>query len=195
MPTKRLIVGIDEVGRGCLAGPVVACAVILQKQVEGVRDSKKLTARRRAQLVPLIHAAASHHALGSASVEEIDTINILQATFLAMHRAVLALDLDPERVELLFDGNQIPGWSVDGGWSARALIGGDDIEPAIAAASILAKENRDGYMSDQDVVLPGYNFSKHKGYGTALHMAALQKLGVSVLHRRSFAPVTALLSS
>lgn len=184
-----LIIGIDEVGRGCIAGPVVAAAVVLRGPVAGVRDSKKLTARQRGLLVPHIQAAASHHALGEASIAEIDDINILQATFLAMRRAVEALGLDPSQAQLRVDGNLLPPWVAEQGWMAEALIGGDDLEPSIAAASILAKEHRDGFMGLQDILYPGYGFAKHKGYGTAFHLAAMDQLGVCPLHRRSFAPV------
>lgn len=184
-----LIIGIDEVGRGCIAGPVVAAAVVLGETVKGVRDSKKLSAIQRARLVPLIQAASSHYAIGEASVEEIDDINILQATFLAMQRAVKGLGLKPGQALLRIDGNLIPGWAQKK-WQAEALVGGDDLEPAIAAASILAKEHRDAYMAVQDTLFPGYSFGKHKGYGTAVHLAAMAQLGITPLHRRTFAPVT-----
>ncbi len=187
--SEPLIIGIDEVGRGCIAGPVIAAAVVLNHPVAGVRDSKKLSAHKRGILVPQIQLASSHYAVGEASIEEIDNINILQATFLAMRRAVEALNLDPQQAILKVDGNIIPPWCLDQGWTAHALIGGDDLEPAIAAASILAKEHRDAFMTSQDAVWPGYGFGKHKGYGTAAHMKALATLGVTPLHRRSFAPV------
>lgn len=189
MPNPPLIIGIDEVGRGCIAGPVVAAAVVLAAPIAGVRDSKKLSARRRETLDQAIRAGAAHYALGEASIDEIDTLNILQATFLAMRRAVEALGLTPDQAHLRVDGNLLPPWVSEGGWQAQALVGGDDLEPAIAAASILAKVQRDRFMTEQALVFPGYGFEGHKGYGTAAHLAALDRLGVCPLHRRSFAPV------
>lgn len=184
-----LIVGVDEVGRGCLAGPVVAAAVVLARPLDGLDDSKKLTARRREALVAPIHAASSHLAIGQASPAEIDEINILQATFLAMQRAVQSLGIDPQQAILHIDGNLVPGWCGPGGFRARAIIGGDGTDPAISAASIIAKQFRDHLMADLDAQYPGYGLAKHMGYGTAQHLKALGKMGPSPIHRMSFAPV------
>lgn len=181
--------GVDEAGRGPLAGPVVAAAVILDPAdpIVGLDDSKKLTARRRAVLEAEIRARALHVGVGQASVEEIDAINILQATMLAMTRAVDALGVEPGLV--LVDGNRLPQWR----YAARAIVGGDALHPCISAASIIAKETRDRIMIEAAQRYPGYGWEKNKGYGSAVHMAALQQLGVTPLHRRSFAPVTRLL--
>ena len=177
---------MDEAGRGPLAGPVVAAAVILcDGGIEGLDDSKKLSAKRRAALEALI-LARCHVGIGIASVEEIDQINILQATFRAMARAVEALSAkgaDPTHI--LVDGNHVPRWR----WPAKAVIGGDAIHPCISAASIIAKEYRDRIMIAADADYPGYGWASNKGYGSASHMAALRELGPSPLHRRSFAPV------
>jgi ribonuclease HII len=178
-----VIVGVDEAGRGPLAGPVVAAAVILcVGGIRGLDDSKKLSAKRRAELEALIFA----HCLvgvGMASVEEIDAINILQATMLAMTRAVEALGVEPSHV--MVDGNRLPKWR----YRAEAVIGGDAIHPCISAASIIAKEHRDRIMIAADRDFPGYGWASNKGYGAAVHMAALRDLGPTPLHRRSFAPV------
>jgi ribonuclease HII len=180
-----LIVGVDEAGRGPLAGPVVAAAVILcEGGIIGLDDSKKLSAKRRAVLEAEIKAKC-RWAVGLATPEEIDEINILQATFLAMTRAVEALGVEPGLV--LVDGNRLPKWRYD----AQAVIGGDAIHPCISAASIIAKEHRDRIMIAADAQFPGYDWASNKGYGAARHMAALQKLGPTPLHRRSFAPVAA----
>ncbi len=178
-----MIVGVDEAGRGPLAGPVVAAAVILcAGGIAGLDDSKKLTAKRRAVLETEIKERCQW-AVGIASVEEIDTINILQATMLAMARAVDALQIEPS--EVLVDGNRLPKWR----YAARAIIGGDAIHPCISAASIIAKEHRDRLMLAADAQYPGYGWASNKGYGSAVHMAALEKLGATPLHRCSFAPV------
>jgi ribonuclease HII len=178
-----VIAGVDEAGRGPLAGPVVAAAVILCPDgIEGLDDSKKLSAKRRAELEALILARCTV-GIGMASVEEIDAINILQATFLAMTRAVEALPHMPAHV--LVDGNRLPKWT----YSAEAIIGGDALHPCISAASIIAKEHRDRIMVSADSEYPGYGWSSNKGYGSAVHMAALQEMGPTPLHRRSFAPV------
>lgn len=180
-----LLAGVDEVGRGPLAGDVVAAAVILDpaKPIEGLADSKKLSEAQREKLYVEIIAKASSWCVARATVEEIDSINILQASLLAMHRAVEGLHLQPEHV--LVDGNKLPRWP----YSAEAVIGGDDRVPEIAAASILAKVTRDREMIALDARYPGYGLASHKGYGTAMHLEALDKLGVCALHRRSFAPV------
>jgi ribonuclease HII len=181
-----MIAGVDEAGRGPLAGPVVAAAVILCDQgIDGLDDSKKLSAKRRAELEALI-LAQCHVGIGVATVEEIDQINILQATFLAMTRAVEALcakGLEP--VHILVDGNHLPRWR----WQAEAVIGGDALHPCISAASIIAKEYRDRIMIAADADHPGYGWASNKGYGSATHMEALRQLGPTPLHRRSFAPV------
>jgi ribonuclease HII len=178
-----MIAGVDEAGRGPLAGPVVAAAVILcEGGIAGLDDSKKLSAKRRAELEGLILTRCIV-GIGMASVEEIDRINILQATFLAMTRAVEALPQAPDHV--LVDGNRLPKWS----YSAEAIIGGDALHPCISAASIIAKEHRDRIMVAADSDYPGYGWASNKGYGAAVHMAALREKGPTPLHRRSFAPV------
>jgi len=193
-PAEDGIAGVDEAGRGPLAGPVVAAAVILPRQprILGLDDSKKLSASRRDQLARHVREQAVAWGLGWASVEEIDAINILQATFLAMRRALLALTVPP--VEVRVDGNRLPPLQ-DLPFAARwqAVVRGDAREAAIAAASILAKTARDQYMTDADRDHPGYGFARHKGYGTAEHVAALRARGVTPLHRRSFEPVKSLL--
>jgi ribonuclease HII len=187
--TELLIAGLDEVGRGPLAGPVVAAAVILDPSnpVAGLRDSKKLSAGRREQLDVEIRAKALAWCIGWSTVEEIDALNILQATFLAMSRAVEGLLTKPDHV--MVDGNQTPPLP----YPCTAIIQGDDKIPAISAASIIAKVARDHYMQQMDDVYPGYGFSKHAGYPTALHLAQLNVLGVSPIHRKSFGPVRRLL--
>jgi ribonuclease HII len=178
-----MIAGVDEAGRGPLAGPVVAAAVILcPGGIDGLDDSKKLSAKRRAVLEAEIKATC-RWAIGIASVEEIDRINILQATLLAMTRAVAALGVEP--LQVLVDGNRLPKWQ----YNALAVIGGDAIHPCISAASIIAKEHRDRIMIAADADFPGYNWASNKGYGAATHMEALRRLGPTPLHRRSFAPV------
>lgn len=183
--TPRLVAGVDEVGRGPLAGPVVAAAVILDeaRRVEGLADSKALSACRREVLSALIKERALCWALGRAEVEEIDRLNILQASLLAMQRAVMALTIRPELV--LVDGNQAP--KLD--YPVTTVVRGDATEPSISAASILAKVARDAAMCDLDELYPGYGFSLHKGYPTQAHIDALRKLGASPIHRRSFGPV------
>mgnify|MGYP001008658773 FL=1 len=181
---KRLIAGVDEVGRGPLAGDVVAAAVILGARVPvGITDSKKLSEQRRQQLAEDIKVQARCWAIGRASAQEIDEINILQASLLAMHRAVAALQLQPDFV--LVDGNRLPKWAYD----ARAIVGGDALEPAIGAASIVAKVQRDAELVMLDREYPGYGFAKHKGYPTREHLQAIQRLGVTSSHRKTFAPV------
>ena len=185
------LAGVDEVGRGPLAGKVVAAAVILDPQypIEGLRDSKKLSPSRRDELAKIIRERTLAWSIASASVAEIDEINILQASLLAMHRAVGALNPEPEYV--LVDGNRLPQWD----YASEPVIGGDDRVPAIAAASILAKVHRDNELVALDSVYPGYGFAAHKGYPTARHLKALQTLGVTPIHRRSFAPVKEILAS
>lgn len=183
------LAGVDEVGRGPLAGDVVAAAVILDpaRPIEGLRDSKKLTAARREQLAVEIREQALAWAVARASVAEIDELNILQASLLAMHRAVRALD--PQPAYVLVDGNRLPRWD----YASEPVVKGDDRVPAIAAASILAKVQRDGELQELELRYPGYGFGAHKGYPTPAHLAALRELGVTPAHRRSFGPVRALL--
>lgn len=180
-----LVAGVDEAGRGPLAGPVVAAAVILDpaQPINGLADSKALTARRRESLAAAIRARALAWALGVADVEEIDSINILQATLLAMQRAVAGLAVPPGRV--LVDGNRLPRLECD----AEAVVGGDASVAEIAAASILAKTARDATMRDLDRLYPLWGFAAHKGYPTPAHLAALRTHGPSPCHRRSFSPV------
>lgn len=179
------IAGVDEVGRGPLAGPVIAAAVILNatKPIIGLRDSKKLSSSRRVELSRLIYAQAVAVAIGRAEVNEIDDINILQASLLAMARAVEQLTQKPDKV--LVDGNRCPKLTIP----VEAIIKGDDKIPQISAASIIAKVFRDAEMCRWDGIYPGYGFARHKGYGTAAHIAALKKLGACPIHRHSFAPV------
>ncbi len=175
--------GCDEAGRGCLAGPVVAAAVILPKDVEivGLNDSKKLTASARERLVPQIQDKALSHAIGVVSVEEIDEINILNASFLAMHRAIAQLDRSPEH--LLIDGNRFnPYPSI----KHTCIIGGDGRYLSIAAASVLAKTHRDALMAELDEVYPQYNWKSNKGYPSAAHRKAIAEQGPCVHHRKTF---------
>lgn len=186
-----LVAGVDEVGRGPLAGAVVASAVILDptRPIVGLTDSKKLSERQRERLFPIIQERALAWAIGRAEVEEIDRINILQASLLAMQRAILALPISP--VHALIDGNRCPLLPC----TAQAIIKGDLTEPAISAASILAKVTRDREMVELERQFPGYGFAKHMGYPTPAHLNALEALGPSSVHRRSFAPVRKLLES
>jgi len=180
---RGMIAGVDEAGRGPLAGPVVAAAVVLcAGGIDGLDDSKKLTAKRRAALEAQIKAQCMW-AVGEASPQEIDDINILQATMLAMTRAVDALGQEPAHI--LVDGNRLPNWR----YPAEAIIGGDALHPCISAASIIAKEYRDRIMRAADMRYPGYGWASNKGYGSKAHMDALQRLGPTPLHRKSFAPV------
>lgn len=180
-----LIAGVDEAGRGPLAGPVVAAAVVLDEErpIVGLNDSKKLTARKREQLFDEIRAKALCFCIAEASVQEIDTLNILQATMLAMQRAVQGLRLKPTKV--LVDGNRLPVLDV----RAEAIVQGDAKVPAISAASILAKVHRDRLCETWHESYPQYGFDQHKGYGTAVHLQALQRLGSTPWHRMTFAPV------
>jgi ribonuclease HII len=184
-----LIAGVDEVGRGPLAGPVVAAAVILDpiQPITDLADSKQLTERQRERLAGQIRQQALAWALGRAEVAEIDRINILQASLLAMQRAVEALRLIPHKA--LVDGNRLPRLSCD----AEAIVGGDNKVAAISAASIIAKVARDREMVELEAVYPGYGLAKHKGYPTKQHLQALHSLGVTPIHRRSFAPVRRIL--
>jgi ribonuclease HII len=187
------IAGVDEAGRGPLAGPVVAAAVILHsgRRIAGVADSKILSAATRSRLSVIIRRRALCFGIGWADPAEIDSLNILQATFLAMRRAILSMTCRPDL--LLIDGNQLPQLGGLGGLvRARAIIGGDATEAAISAASILAKTARDNYMNQMHTIYPVYAFSTHKGYATALHRRLLAEHGPCPLHRRSFTPVGTL---
>ena len=184
-----IVAGVDEVGRGPLAGDVVAAAVILgDSSPAGLTDSKALSPRQRERLAETRRSEAVSWSLGRATVAEIDELNILQASLLAMWRAVEGLSVQPSLV--LVDGNHLPRWS----YEARAIVKGDLIEPAISAASIVAKVTRDSEMVILDDQYPGYGFATHKGYPTKAHLAALASLGVSPVHRRSFGPVKRLLA-
>ena len=185
----RWIAGVDEVGRGPLAGDVVAAAVILDPAtpIPGLNDSIKLSDKQRQELFMLIKEHALALSIGRSSAAEIDSLNILQASLLAMQRAVEAL---PRRPQLVYvDGNHLPDWR----FQAKAIVRGDSKIPAIAAASVLAKVTRDREMEALDSLYPGYGLAEHKGYPTKQHLEALAKLGPSPIHRKSFAPVSALL--
>jgi ribonuclease HII len=185
-----LIAGVDEAGRGPLAGPVVVAAVILdpQRAIDGLNDSKKLSEARRESLYPLIVERALAHCVVVVDAEEIDRLNIFQATMAGMSRAVKGLSLTA--TEAWIDGNRLPK---DLPCPGRAIVGGDALEPAISAASILAKVSRDRLMVAMETQHPGYGFATHKGYPTPAHLAALERLGPCQQHRRSFAPVKQLL--
>ncbi len=187
--TPLIVAGVDEAGRGPLAGPVVAAAVVLDpaRPIAGLADSKTLAPQRREALAGEIRARAWAWAIAQAEVDEIDRINILQASLLAMQRAVAGLKLEPELV--LVDGNRAPALPC----AVRTIVKGDVLEPAISAASILAKVTRDALMREMDCRYPGYGFARHKGYPTPEHLEALRRLGPCPLHRRSFAPVMAVL--
>lgn len=178
--------GVDEAGRGPLCGPVYAAAVILDptRPIDGLNDSKKLSEKKREALAPLIRERALAWAVGVATVEEIDRLNILHASMLAMRRAVEGLGVPPD--EVLIDGNRVPPGLIV---PARAIVGGDASEPAISAASILAKTGRDHEMKALALLYPQYGIVRHKGYPTREHLAALREHGPSPIHRRSFAPV------
>ena len=191
---RRRVAGVDEAGRGPMAGPVVAAAVILRpgRRIEGIADSKVLSPDERSRLSELIRCEALCFGIGWADRAEIDALNILQATFLAMRRALLAMSLTPDHV--LVDGNQLPNLGGLGKTlTARAIVGGDATEPAISAASILAKTARDSYMNHMDTLYPAYSFATHKGYCTPDHQRLLELHGPCPLHRRSFAPVRSVL--
>ena len=185
----ELVAGVDEVGRGPLCGPVIAAAVILDpaRPIAGLNDSKKLTARQREALFDIICHQALAWSLGRAEVAEIDELNILHATMLAMQRAVVGLSVQPDLAYI--DGNRCPTLPC----RAEAVVKGDSRVPEIAAASIIAKVTRDREMVVMDQQWPGYGIAGHKGYPTAAHMAALKKLGPAPIHRRSFKPVRLLL--
>lgn len=183
--------GVDEAGRGPLAGPVIAAAVILDPAVPitGLADSKTISAARREKLVIEIRQKALAWAVARADVEEIDRINILQASLLAMSRCILALTIRPHKI--LVDGNHCP----ETGIPAEAVVRGDNLIPAISAASILAKVSRDREMVAMDSLYPGYGFAAHKGYPTKVHLTALTKLGACPIHRHSFSPVRKILDN
>ena len=185
-----LVAGVDEAGRGPLAGPVFAAAVILDdlSPIQGLADSKKLSPKKRDQLYDIIKARALCFCVATASVNEIDQLNILQATLLAMQRAVKGLRLKP--IKVLVDGNRLPVLDV----RAEAIVKGDSKVASISAASILAKVERDRWCVEIDSQYPLYGFAIHKGYGTSIHLNALKQHGPCVLHRRSFAPVAQLLN-
>jgi len=181
----HLVAGVDEVGRGPLVGDVVTAAVILDPHspIEGLRDSKKLSEKKRESLSVLIKEQAMAWSIGRCTPDEIDTFNILQATMLAMHRAVSQLSVQPDMV--LVDGNRCPNWQ----YQSEAIVKGDDLHAQIAAASIIAKVERDKDMLDLHIQHSQYGFDKHKGYPTAVHLAALDKYGPLAGHRKSFKPV------
>ncbi|MBQ6624240.1 MAG: ribonuclease HII [Clostridia bacterium] len=178
----KYVCGVDEAGRGPLAGPVYAAAVILPLdcEIDGLNDSKKLSEKRRDELFDIIREKAVSYCVARAEVEEIEEYNILQATFMAMKRAVEGLDVKADIA--LIDGNQKPRLDI----VERTLVKGDSRSPSIAAASILAKVSRDRYMLEMDEKYPQYKFSQHKGYGTKLHYEMLEEHGISPVHRRSF---------
>lgn len=186
----RVIAGVDEAGRGPLAGPVVAAAVILNPKlpIAGLADSKKLTENQRNKLAEQIKLNALAYAIAQASVEEIDSLNILQASLLAMQRAIAQLAVVPTQV--LVDGNKLPVLNIP----AKAIVKGDSLIPAISAASILAKVTRDAMMVEYHQQFPNYSFHIHKGYGTKRHIAEIMEFGCLVIHRRSFNPVKKLLA-
>lgn len=178
----EIVCGVDEAGRGPLAGPVYAAAVILPKGhiIEGVNDSKKLSEKKRDELFDKVIDECAAYSVGIATEKEIDEINILQATFLAMRRAVEGLNVKPDIA--LIDGNKTPGLDIE----QRAIVKGDGKSANIAAASIIAKVSRDRYMLEMAAKYPEYQFEKHKGYGTKLHYEMLEKYGVSPIHRKTF---------
>jgi len=186
-----LIAGVDEVGRGPLAGDVVAAAVILDptKPISGLADSKKLSEKKRDQLFEEIISKALSYSIQRSSVAEIDQLNILQASLLAMRRAIVTLDVSPDFA--LIDGNKIPTGLT---CSAESVVKGDSRVYAISAASILAKVTRDREMVEADTSYPGYGLAQHKGYPTAVHLDAIKKLGITPIHRRSFKPVRDVLN-
>ncbi len=182
-----LIAGVDEVGRGPIAGPVVTAAVIIDTRIVGVQDSKVLSPKKRVLLAEEIKKHAIAYAYGRAEVHEIDALNIHHATLLAMKRAIEALTITPTQIWV--DGLFAPQVSIP----CQTIVKGDSLIYQISAASILAKVARDAEMESMDLLYPGYQFSAHKGYPTAMHQAALRQLGISPIHRKSYAPVAALL--
>ncbi len=182
-----LVAGVDEAGRGPLAGPVTVSAVILSKPIEGLDDSKKLSEKKRLALVNVIKAEALAWSVVHINVDKIDQINIFQATMLGMINAVADLTIRPEKIQV--DGNKTPDFGIE----AEAIVGGDGKVPAISAASILAKSARDQLMVSLDVDYPHYGFAQHKGYGTKQHVAAIHEHGPCLHHRKSFSPVRDLL--
>ncbi|MCX7544315.1 ribonuclease HII [Marinicella gelatinilytica] len=180
-----MIAGVDEAGRGPLAGPVTVAAVILKTIPDGLNDSKKLSEKKRTALLPLIKSMSVAWSVVHVSPEEIDDMNILQATLWGMQQAVQQLEVQP--IEVLVDGNQVPKMTLP----CRALVGGDGLEACISAASIIAKCHRDSLMLEAHQKFPEYGFNQHKGYPTKAHMEALSKWGPCAIHRRSFAPVRA----
>ncbi len=192
---RPLLAGVDEAGRGPLAGPVVAAAVILDatRPIVGLRDSKKLSAARRTALAAEIRECALGWAIAEASAAEIDTLNILQATLLAMQRALQ--QLSPKPLHIIIDGNKAPQLTdLAANCLVETLVRADDLVPAVSAASILAKTWRDALMSELDRDYPGYGLAQHQGYPTAAHLASLARLGPTPIHRRSFAPVRSCLN-
>lgn len=179
---NMLIAGVDEVGRGPLAGPVIAAAVVLKRDIAGVTDSKKLSAKKRDELCIRIHAEALSFAYGRVEPYEIDEINIHNASLLAMQRAIANLAITPDK--LMVDGLYVPQINI----AAEAIVKGDSLINSIGAASIIAKVMRDREMIEMDELYPGYGFAKHKGYPTKEHKMALDKLGLSKIHRKSFSP-------
>lgn len=189
MTKSKLIAGVDEAGRGPLAGPVVAAAVILDsmRPIVGLADSKTLSESKRESLAKTIREAALSWSIAEASVEEIDTLNILQATLLAMQRAINGLSIYPD--EVLIDGNRLPALAMP----AQAIVKGDSKVQAISAASILAKVERDRMMLDYQQRYPDFSFHLHKGYGTKQHLAEIEQFGILAVHRLTFNPVKAML--
>ncbi len=186
--SKLLIAGVDEAGRGALAGPVVSAAVLFSSgpKISGLTDSKKLSQRVRLDLEMEIKRSCACWAVGIATAEEIDRLNVLQATLLSMRRAVNGLTISPDRV--LVDGNHLP--EID--YPGEAIVQGDLHEPVVSAASIIAKVTRDSMMQVYAVEYPGYGFERHVGYGTKLHLQSLSELGATPIHRKTFAPVSQL---
>ncbi len=195
-----IVVGIDEVGRGCLAGPVSACAYAFHGDAipAGLKDSKKLSAKKREAMVPELESVGwfGH---GSVEAEEIDAIGILPATFLAMHRALLALKdacaLEWSALDVVVDGNLLPKWKDVPAEVVRCLVKADDTVKAVSAASVLAKVKRDRLMAERALLHPGYGFEQHAGYGTAAHIDAIRNVGVTPQHRKTFEPIRSLLAS
>lgn len=185
MSDRVILAGVDEVGRGCVAGDVYAAAVILNQPIKGLRDSKKLSVLKRQQLSVLIKEQSTW-AIGVATIEEIETLNIFHASLLAMKRAVEQLTIEPRLV--LVDGNKAPDWH----YNTKTIIGGDDSEDTIAAASIIAKVARDDYMTECSELYPDYGFEKHKGYLTKQHKKAIELLGPCAIHRKGFEPIKSL---